>query len=244
MPPGYRRLYAVMADFLDNLAPEFDFEDSLRAFAAECVSALDGAGVIFLAADEKRAVEVTVASGDGARELAGVEARAGRGPGLEALAAGRTVDCLNGTAARGRWPEWSLAAKRSGFLAVHAVPLVSRGEVLGAMVLLRAGADRLGGEAGQLASSFAQAAAANVRSRREELRRAELVAQLQTGMTSRVVIEQAKGILAERSGQSVDEALASLRGFARRNRRPLHEVAREVVEGSAGPPLGRRDSGA
>jgi AmiR/NasT family two-component response regulator len=58
-------------------------------------------------------------------------------------------------------------------------------------------------------------------------------------MTSRVVIEQAKGILAERNGRSMDEALASLRDFARRNRRPLHDVAREVVDGSVGQPLGR-----
>jgi AmiR/NasT family two-component response regulator len=57
-------------------------------------------------------------------------------------------------------------------------------------------------------------------------------------MTSRVVIEQAKGILAERNGQSMDEALASLRDFARRNRRPLHEVAREVVDGGGGRPWG------
>ena len=243
MPPGYRRLYAVIAEFLDNLAPDFDFEDSLRAFAAECVDVLGSAGAIFLVADEKRAVEVTVAWGEGAHALAGAEARAGRGPGLECLATGRAVECLNGTAVRGRWPEWSLAAMHSGFLAAHAVPLASRGETLGALILLEARPGRLDGEAGQLVSSFAEAAAANVRSRREELRRAELVAQLQTGMTSRVVIEQAKGILAERYGQGVDEALGRLRDFARSNQRPLHEVAREVVEGSVGPPLGRRSAG-
>jgi GAF domain-containing protein len=241
MPPGHRQLYAVIAEFLDNLSPDFDFEDSLRAFAAECVDVLGSAGVVFLVADEKRAVEVTVAWGDGAHELAGVEARARRGPGLDCLAAGRAVGCLNVNDSRERWPEWSIAALRSGFLAAHAVPVLSRGETLGAMIVLRTGPGPLAGETEQLAASFAEAAAANFRSRREERRRAELVAQLQTGMTSRVVIEQAKGILAERNGQGMDDALARLRDFARRNRRPLHEVAGEVVDGSAGPPLGRPD---
>jgi transcriptional regulator with GAF, ATPase, and Fis domain len=239
MPPGYRQLYAVIAEFLDNLSPDFDFEDSLRVFAAECVNLLGCAGVVFLVVDEKRAVEITVAWGDGADELAAVEAAAGRGPGLECLAGGRTVECRNGTAARERWPEWSAAALRSGFLAAHAVPLASRGEVLGAMILLLVEPDRLDADSEQILSSFAEAAAANTRYRREDTRRAELIDQLQTGMTSRVVIEQAKGILAERNGQSVDEALASLRDFARRNRRPLHDVAREVVDGTVGPPLGR-----
>ena len=239
MPPGYRQLYAVIAEFLDNLSPDFDFEDSLRVFAAECVNLLGCAGVVFLLVDEKRALEITVAWGEGAPELAAVETAAGRGPGLECLATGRTVECRNGTAARERWPEWSVAALRSGFLAAHAVPLASRGEVLGAMILLRVEPDRLDADSEQILSSFAEAAAANARYRREDTRRAELIDQLQTGMTSRVVIEQAKGILAERNGQSMDEALASLRDFARRNRRPLHDVAREVVDGSVGQPLGR-----
>jgi len=239
MPPGYRQLYAVIAEFLDNLSPDFDFEDSLRVFAAECGNLLGCAGVVFLLVDDKRAVEITVAWGDGAPELAAVEAEAGRGPGLECLATGRTVECRNGTAARERWPEWSVAALRSGFRAAHAVPLASRGEVLGAMILLRVEPDRLDADSEQIFSSFAEAVAANTRYRREETRRADLIDQLQSGMTSRVVIEQAKGILAERNGQSMDEALASLRGFARRNQRPLHDVAREVVDGSVGPPLGR-----
>jgi len=238
MPPGYRQLYTVIAEFLDNLSPEFDFEDSLRAFAAECVNVLHCAGVIFLIAD----AGITAGWGEGAPELAEVEAHAKRGPGLECLATGRAVDCLNGTASRERWPEWSRAALRSGFLAAHAVPLLSRGETLGAMILLGTGPGRPGGDAEQLVSCFAEAAAANARIRLEELRRAEIVAQLRNGMTSRVVIEQAKGILAERGGQSVDEALVRLRDFARRNRRPLHEVAREVIEGSAEPPLGRLDA--
>ena len=241
MPPGYRQLYTVIAEFLDNLSPDFDFEDSLRVFAAECVNVLGCGGVIFLVADEKGAVEIAVAWGDGAQELAAVETRARRGPGFECLDTGRAVECLNGTASRERWPEWSLAALRSGFLAAHAVPLVSRGETLGAMILLETGPGRLAGDAEQLVSCFAEAAAANARSRREELHRTELVAQLRTGMTSRVVIEQAKGILAERNGQGMDDALARLRDFARRNRRPLQEVAREVIEGSVGPPLGRGD---
>jgi GAF domain-containing protein len=238
MPPGYRQLYAVIAEFLDNLSPDFDFEDSLRVFAAECMNLLSCAGVVFLLVDEKRAVEITVACGDGAPELAAVEAEAGRGPGLECLATGRTVECRSGTAARERWPEWSAAAQRSGFLAAHAVPLASRGEVLGAVILLRVEPDRLDADSEQVLSSFAEAAAASARDRREDARRAELIDQLQTGMTSRVVIEQAKGVLAERNGQSMDEALAGLRDYARRNRRPLHEVAREVVDGSGGRPLG------
>jgi len=195
MQLGNRQVYAVIAEFLDTLSPDFDFEDGLRAFAAECVNVLGNAGVVFTVVGEKHAAGITVAWGERASELAGVEARTKRGPGLECLATGRVVECSDTTASRERWPEWSLAALRSGFFAAYAIPLVTRGEVLGAMTLLKAGPGRLPRDAEQLAQSLAEAAAANARSRREELRRTALVAQLQTGMTSRVVIEQAKGIL-------------------------------------------------
>lgn len=56
-----------------------------------------------------------------------------------------------------------------------------------------------------------------------------LARQLQHALDRRVVIEQAKGILAERHGATVDEAFEAMRSYARSNRRRLHDVAAEVV---------------
>ena len=58
------------------------------------------------------------------------------------------------------------------------------------------------------------------------------VQQLQTALDSRIVIEQAKGILAERHGEDVDVAFERLRGHSRSHSRRLHDVAHDVVAGT------------
>ena len=57
----------------------------------------------------------------------------------------------------------------------------------------------------------------------------ERTRQLELALTSRIVIEQAKGMLAERHGTGIDEAFELLRREARSARRKIHDVAADVV---------------
>jgi hypothetical protein len=63
----------------------------------------------------------------------------------------------------------------------------------------------------------------------------ERIVQLQTALDSRIVIEQAKGILAERFKLTVDDAFLLLRYAARSSRRKLHDVARDIISDSTTP---------
>ncbi|WP_158895649.1 ANTAR domain-containing protein [Amycolatopsis anabasis] len=99
---------------------------------------------------------------------------------------------------------------------------------LGAVALYHT-TDGLWGQRRQRAQLLADAAAIGLRNWRERQRQRERIVQLQTALTSRVVLEQAKGILAERHGIALTEAFHRLRGHARRNQIQLHDVARSVV---------------
>lgn len=62
---------------------------------------------------------------------------------------------------------------------------------------------------------------------------ARLLGQTSEALDSRVIVEQAKGVIAERYGIGMNQAFALLRGFARRNRMQLRVAAEAVVEGTA-----------
>jgi GAF domain-containing protein len=129
------------------------------------------------------------------------------------------------------WPVFAPEAKAEGFLSVHALPMRLRREVLGALNLFGRDPVQLPAEDVRVAQAFADIATIAILQERLVRERELLAAQLQTALDSRVVIEQAKGVLAERLGFDMDTAFSTLRDAARRASRRLSEVARDVVEG-------------
>lgn len=117
--------------------------------------------------------------------------------------------------------------------AVVAVPLLEEGEPLGALGLRLDVASTQEFDAADLAAAaeLGDVAASGLSQARgrEELRRA--VDQLQTALETRIVIEQAKGVLAERHRLGVDAAFERLRSASRSARRRIHDLAAEIVDG-------------
>jgi GAF domain-containing protein len=145
---------------------------------------------------------------------------------------------LDGNPARQRWPHYAPRALGLGYTRVTTLPLRERSRTSGALVLLSGERhDALSPDALTLGQSMADFTAVTLQRAREADRSRTLTAQLELALTSRVVIEQAKGILATRWTVSVDDAFARLRRHARSRRRPVSDVAREVVEGRADPDL-------
>ncbi|MCA1708785.1 MAG: GAF and ANTAR domain-containing protein, partial [Actinobacteria bacterium] len=134
--------------------------------------------------------------------------------------------------ASGRWPAFSKEALRAGFRAVYAVPMRLRGEVIGALNLFRNRAGALPEADLRAAQALADVATLGILQHRSQSESRSLTEQLQHALHSRIVVEQAKGILAERSRVGVDEAFSVLRRYARHHNRHLSEVAREVVGGT------------
>ncbi|MFE7174575.1 GAF and ANTAR domain-containing protein [Streptomyces sp. NPDC057616] len=212
----------------------------LAALAAHGTELLgECATVVQYAPDEHSRAEAT-AVGDELRRLADEAVGWDEGPGAESRRSGRPVPdtALDGERARLAWPRYSVRARELGFGRAAALPLHVGSDTLGALVLLGPGSTPL--PAGFLALGQALADAAGWALERDRrLRRTRALAdQLEHALTSRIIIEQAKGTLAARHSVSVDEAFRILRSHARSHRRRLADVASEVVARKLDLPAG------
>ncbi|MCX5420294.1 GAF and ANTAR domain-containing protein [Streptomyces sp. NBC_00078] len=230
-PP--RRLAQAFVDLAASPVTEAsDPTGLLAALAARGTELLgDCAAIVLYASDDSAHVEVAGA-GDEPMRLACDAVGWGEGPGPEARRTGRPVPdtALDGDRARRDWPRYTGRALELGYGRAAALPLHVGQDTLGALVVLGSGGRPLASGLLALGQSLTDAAGwALERDRRLRETRA-LADQLGEALTSRIVIEQAKGTLAGRLSISVDEAFGVLRSHARSRRRRLTEVAREVVD--------------
>jgi GAF domain-containing protein len=129
-----------------------------------------------------------------------------------------------------RWPSFALAAREAGFSSVHALPLRLRDQTIGAMNLFHNGSRRFDDADLRTAQALADVATIGILQHRAAHHSALLAEQLQTALNSRLVIEQAKGVLAERGQLDMDAAFELLRRYARDNRTGLSNTARQIVQ--------------
>lgn len=164
------------------------------------------------------------------------------GPGHRCYESGRPVGVADVTA-RQRWSPAVAVAAEAGVRSVHALPIRLREEVIGSLSVFGASPGDLPVMAARVAQALADAIAIGMTHRRDVTHSVAVSSQLQTALETRVTIEQAKGMLAYRSGCSPDEAFQALRREARSTNRKLHDVARELIDTvprSEGPPPERR----
>ncbi|PKV83090.1 GAF and ANTAR domain-containing protein [Streptomyces sp. TLI_146] len=139
---------------------------------------------------------------------------------------------LAGRPATQRWPHYAPRALGLGYRSVVALPLREHTRTIGALVLL-SGQSIVSADMLALGQSLADFTAVTLQRAREADHSRTLTSQLELALTSRVIIEQAKGVLATRLSTTMDEAFVRLRNHARSHRRLVSDVAREVVEGRA-----------
>ncbi|MGY6025248.1 ANTAR domain-containing protein [Streptomyces spinosirectus] len=212
----------------------------LAALAAHGTQLLGECSAIVLYAPDEHSRAEVAAAGEELTHFADEAARRGEGPGSESRRSGRPVPdtALDGDRARRDWPRYAARARELGFGRVAALPLRVGPDTLGALVLLGPGGTPLSADVIALGQALSDAAGwALERDRRLRETRA-LADQLEHALTSRIIIEQAKGTLAARHSISVDEAFRILRSHARSHRRRLTEVATEVVDRRLDLPVG------
>ncbi|MGW5861961.1 ANTAR domain-containing protein [Streptomyces sp. NPDC055239] len=229
------RLAQVLVETTNTLDDDFDPEHYLSRVAGHAVELLDAsaAGVVF---EGKGAP--AVAAGGHPRELALalLAVQQSGGPCVESIGTGLPVPPVQLAAAEpaGRWPEFTSLALRHGIGMTYAVPLRQRETLLGALNVFMPETPRIPHNDGELslAQTIADAAAVGLHNHRAYTEYRILATQLQGALTSRIRIEQAKGILAERWHTGVDEAFEALRHYARRERLVMDLVATEVIKGT------------
>jgi GAF domain-containing protein len=226
-------LVATFVDLADTMVADFDVIDFLHVLTSRSVDllAVSAAGVVL--ADPRGALRVAAASSEAAELVELFQIQNDQGPCLECFRTGRPVAAADLNSPDQRWPRFAVAAGRAGFRSVHALPMRLRHEVIGALNLFGAGPGPFGPEDLRVGQALADVATIGLLQERS-VRRSETAAeQLQAALNSRVIIEQAKGKLAERLGLDMDRAFGMLRDYSRGSNQRLTDVARNFVDSAS-----------
>jgi GAF domain-containing protein len=226
-----QRLASTFVELADSLVADFDVVELMTLLTERSIELLDASAAGLLLVDPLGALQVVAATSEATETVELFQIQNAEGPCHDCCRTGAPVDVPVLESRRDRWRLFVPVALEAGFRAAHAVPLRLRGDVLGALNLFRSEAVPLTAADLSTAQALADVATITlVQSRAAE--GARIVRnQLEQALSSRVTIEQAKGVLAERLRCSVDEAFVRLRRHARTNGLRLSEVAREVSEG-------------
>ncbi len=226
------KLGDTMVLLADNLVTDFDVVELLTLLADRCVSILgvSAAGLMLVGPDG--ALRVIASSSEQMRLLELFELQTEEGPCLECFETGNAVTHDDLSTATARWPTFAPEAISNGFHSVNALPMRLRGVVVGALNLFQTEPEGIDRESVGAAQAFADIATIAILQYRATLESHVIMDQLNTALNTRVVIEQAKGIVAEHEQFDMEQAFGALRGHARNNNLRLADVAAAVVNGT------------
>ncbi|WP_327288965.1 GAF and ANTAR domain-containing protein [Streptomyces sp. NBC_01198] len=229
-----QRMTEVFVEVADSLTDDFDLIDFLQQLSVRCVELLDVAAVGILLADAHGTLQTMAASDEHTRVLELFALQHDQGPCVDCYHSGeaRTNIDLADPDVTARWPEFATRATETGFVASNALPMRLRGRVIGALGLFQTDPDPLSGEDVTLAQALADVATIAILQQRTLDHGQTERAQLQYALTSRIVVEQAKGILAERWQVSLDTAFDAFRGYARAHNLQLAQFSRKIAAGT------------
>ncbi|MFP3989397.1 GAF and ANTAR domain-containing protein [Streptomyces sp. E11-3] len=228
------RLAEVFVEVADSLIVDFDVIDLLHRLSNRCVELLDVSAAGIMLADEYGELQIIAASDENTRLLELFALQHEQGPCVECYRTGtpRTNIELTNPAATMGWPVFAARSRETGFALTHALPLRLRDRVVGALNLFHTETVRLTPDALALGQALADVATIAILQQRTLEQSYVERGQLQAALNNRVVIEQVKGLLAERWGASVDDAFGALRSFARSRQVRMSDLARQIVEGT------------
>ena len=224
-----RSVSAAFVAIANSLAEDYDAVDLFTGLTTHCADLLDVASAALLLADERGVLHVMAASSDATRDLETFQLQRQEGPCLDCHHDGSAILVPDLATERARWPVFVPAAIAAGFGAVHAVPMRLRDVVLGTLGLFSTRPGVLNAEDVDLAQALAHVASVALVADKALSDKAAINEQLQRALQSRVILEQAKGVLAERGGLEMAEAFAVLRRHARDHNQKLSELAHSLV---------------
>jgi len=224
------RLIDTFATLADTLVADYDVVDLLQTLVERCADVFDIAAAGILLADADGELEVIASTSEASRLVEVMQLSARAGPCVESFTSGSVVSLPDVEDSPPEWQRFRDSAREQGFAAVFAIPLRLRETTIGALNLLSSAPGALPPQDVRAAQALADVATIGILQERTLRESMSVREQLTNALTSRVLIEQAKGVLAHSRGVSMEEAFTLLRTYARTNQLLLSRVAQGLVE--------------
>ncbi|MGH9288576.1 MAG: ANTAR domain-containing protein [Acidimicrobiales bacterium] len=225
-----QRLGRVFVELADTLVTDFDVVEFMTVLAHRCVELLGAREGGVVLADERGLLRSVASSHESAHLLDLFELQNQEGPCLDCYRTGEPIINHSLAPPDHRWPKFAAEARRLGFTTVHALPMRLRRDVIGAVNIFASNATNLTRSEIEVGQALADVATVGLLQERREARL--LNEQLQVALNSRIVIEQAKGMLAERRQIDMDATFNILRAYARNTNQKLSSVAQALLDGT------------
>ena len=223
------RLFQALAAVADTLVAGYDIVELLQQLVDSCTELFDVSAAGLLLADPNGPLELVASTSEENRLVETMQLSAEAGPCIECFRTGSVVSLSDVAQSPESWHEFRDACLENGFRSVYAIPLRLRETTIGTLNLFRPEPGELNEPDARAAQALADMATIGILHERTWREADTVRAQLQAALTSRIVIEQAKGVLAQTHQIPVEDAFTLLRSYARRHQLSLGEVAQQLV---------------
>lgn len=228
-PTREARLLELFATLADTMVDDYDVVDLLQTLVDACQELLDASDAGILLADPAGELELVASTSEATELVEVIQLAAEAGPCIECFLTGTAVSVPDIAAGSEKWPVFRQAALENGFASIEAIPMRLRNTTIGTLNLLRSDTGSPPPEDLSAARAFADVATIGILHERSLREQESLSSQLQTALNSRVMIEQAKGVVSFTAGVPIPDAFPLMRTFARDRGLRLSEVAERIV---------------
>ena len=218
----------AVVSLVDSLLDDFDVVELLTDLTEQCAQLLDVASAGLLLAGPNRQLHLMAATSERTHDLELFQLQSDEGPCLDCYATGEQVSIADLGEVSDRWPAFVQAATEAGFASVHAVPMRAAGMIVGSLGLFGSTVGALNPSDLVVGQTLAHVATVAILQDHAPTRDF-VVPQLRRALSSRVVVEQAKGFLRARLDVSIEDAFMMLRHYAHEHGEHLTEIARRLV---------------
>ncbi|MDR6970541.1 GAF and ANTAR domain-containing protein [Leifsonia shinshuensis] len=224
---GMLRAFAGLAD---TMVADYDVVDLLQNLVDSSSRWLGASAAGVMLADERGELDLIASTSEASRLVEVMQLSAYAGPCIESFTSGAVVSVPDISEVPERWQAFRERADEQGFAAIDAIPMRLRDQTIGTLNLFRTSPGDLPEDDLVAAQAFADVATIGILHQRTLAESDAIRQQLQFALNSRIVIEQAKGVVAQTRGVSIDRAFELIRDHARRNRQGISVVSSAIVE--------------
>jgi GAF domain-containing protein len=224
------RISAAFVAVADTLTTDFDVVDLLHTLVQDCVEILDMKAGGLMLADGDGELQLMTSTSEAAAFVEVMQLNAAAGPCIDCFKGGVAVSVSDVADQVAQWPEFVVAAQAQDFHSALATPMKLRGRVIGTMNLFGATAMEVNSRDAAVAQALADVATIAILQERLVREGHVIEEQLHLALDSRIMIEQAKGVIAQSLSLGMDDSFALLRKYSRDNNLTIRSVAKRVSD--------------